>query len=119
MPSLYKMSVDEFESTLKDHIVSVQAAGAGFAAAIALAPEFRGQEIGVKQALNAAGIELELGSPPLGKRELTDEQAEQALALCAEVRTTLADQYRGWQKRSVFERQWMLRDFKRHRTHWS
>lgn len=109
---LYGKTVEAFYAMSEDHIISVEAAGAGFAAAVALAPRFHGQEIGVHQALNAAGIHL-------GKRQaiegaaLNEEQAERALALCRRVRATLRDQAAGWAERPLFERQWMKRDFSR------
>ena len=43
---------------VKDQVIPVEAAGAGFAATIALADRFRGQEIASIQALQVAGIEL-------------------------------------------------------------
>jgi len=39
---------------------------------------------------------------------------EKALSLCREVFNTLKEQSEGWQQRSVFERQWVIRDFKKH-----
>lgn len=107
-------TVEEFEAMLKDHIISVEAAGVGFAAAIALAEKFRGQEIGVKQALIAAEIDLGEENVKVSKSKLTSDQVQQALLLCQEVRTTLIEQHKGWLERSIFERQWVLRDFKKH-----
>lgn len=84
-------------------VLSVEAAGAGFAAAIAMAERYAGQEISSSQALIDAGITIaEVAAP-------TDVAAAEALT---RVIRTLADQYEGWQRRSFFERQWMLRDFK-------
>lgn len=109
---LYGKTVAEFYAMSEAHIISAEAAGAGFATAVALAPRFRGQEIGSVQALQAAGIVL-------GKKEETSpatlpiEAMESALTLCREVRTTLAEQSAGWQERPFFERQWMIRDFKK------
>jgi hypothetical protein len=36
----------------------------------------------------------------------------ETLELVREVRTTLAEQAAGWKRRSFFERQWLVRDFK-------
>jgi hypothetical protein len=44
---------------------------------------------------------------------LGGEELAQALALCRQVHTTLAEQAEGWNQRSLFERQWVIRDFKR------
>lgn len=43
---------------VRDQFISVEAAGAGFAAAIALADQFAGQETDAVAALSAAGIEI-------------------------------------------------------------
>jgi len=103
--------VKEFYAMSKDQIISVEAAGAGFAAAIALASRFRGQETHCKAALIAAGIDL--GDQTAGKasRTFCDEELSQALELCRRVRATLAEQSEGWTKRPLFERQWVIRDF--------
>jgi len=109
---LYGKTVEAFYAMSEEHIISVEAAGAGLAAAVALAPRFHGQEIGVHQALHAAGIRLGKGQAIEGSA-LSDVEAERALALCSRVRTTLKDQAAGWAERPLFERQWMKRDFSR------
>jgi hypothetical protein len=73
------------------HLISAGAAGGGFAAAIPLA----------EQSAGAKALELD------------GEELAQALALCREVRTTLAEQAEGWKRRPLFERQWVVRDFKK------
>jgi len=107
---LYGKTMEEFYAMSQEHILSAEAAGAGFAAAIALAPRFRGQEISSKQALIAAGIGLE-GEPEAAGITLAAERMAQALSLCREVRATLAQQVAGWSQRPLFERQWVIRDF--------
>jgi NAD(P)-dependent dehydrogenase (short-subunit alcohol dehydrogenase family) len=110
---LYGKTVEEFYAMSAEHIISVEAAGAGFAAAVALAPRFRGLEIGSRQALISAGIDL----PEDGEAfavVLNGGQMAEALALCREARATLAEQSAGWAERPLFERQWMVRDFKKH-----
>ena len=111
---LYGKSPDEFFAMYQDHLISVEAAGAGFAAAVTLAARFRGLEISAKQALISAGIDIET-QPALSKKSvLSEEVMAQALTLTREVKTALSGQVDGWHKRSLFERQWMLRDFKTH-----
>jgi hypothetical protein len=91
----------------QNHLISVEAAGAGFAAAIALAERFRGEELGSIQALQAAGIELVNEAQREPTVALTQEERAEAVALCREVRTTLTEQAEGWQQRPSFERQVM------------
>jgi NAD(P)-dependent dehydrogenase (short-subunit alcohol dehydrogenase family) len=106
------MSLDEFFERNAGAVLSVEAAGAGFAASIALAEQFRGQEISSMQALKAAGIEVE-PAPAQAAAPLAYDRREQALGLCRQVRATLAEQSAGWKQRSLFERQWVLRDFRK------
>jgi len=96
-----------------DQILTVEEAGAGFAAAVALASKFRGQEIGAKSALASAGIPLSDVSSHLNKACLDDEKVSLALELCRKVRKVVAEQSGGWASRPLFERQWAARDFKR------
>jgi NAD(P)-dependent dehydrogenase (short-subunit alcohol dehydrogenase family) len=111
---LYGKSPDEFFAMYQDHLISVEAAGAGFAAAVALAARFRGLEIGAKQALISVGIDIEIQPALSEKSILSEEVMAQALTLTQEVKTALSGQVDGWHNRSLFERQWMLRDFKTH-----
>ena len=108
---LYGKSIEEFYAISEAHIISVEEAGAGFAAAVALAADFRGQEISSKQALIAAGVTF--GEQMAVAHQLSAEQAQQALLVSRRVYQTLKEQSDGWLARSSFERQWMLRDFKK------
>jgi hypothetical protein len=111
---LMGMTVSEFFTLNKNIVLTVEEAGAGFAAALALAEQFRGQEISSLQALKTAGYKFgpapEQVTAP-GKANVAARQ--QAIALCQAVRTTLAEQAEGWKSRSLFERQWVVRDFKK------
>jgi predicted O-linked N-acetylglucosamine transferase (SPINDLY family) len=94
-------------------VISVEEAGAGFAAAIALAEQFRGQETLSLQALKTARIPVLEKRAPTGSQSPQTVQSEQALTLCRNVRATLAEQSAGWKHRSLFERQWVIRDFRK------
>jgi len=113
---LYGKSVQEFCDMSKAQMTSPEAAGAGFAAAVALAEQFRGQETSSFAALKAAGIELPSGLDSLSETAewLNLGELDRARELCAKVLKTLEEQYEGFKKRSLFERQWVLRDFKKH-----
>ncbi len=111
LASLYRKSYEELQVMYQDHIVSVEAAGAALAAAVVLASSFRGQEIGAKQVLIKAGLELENNDDQ--QLIMTEEEIQKAKSLCIEARKTLFEQNKGWEERSLFERQWLLRDFKK------
>jgi len=112
---LYGNTVEEFFRMSEAQAMSVEAAGAGFAAAIAMAQRYRGQEIGSIQALIDAGIEVERGEqggevqvPP---REL---EVQEAATIAGEVHRTLLEQSNGWKCRPRFEQMWVVRDFRKH-----
>ncbi|MGD8454839.1 MAG: SDR family NAD(P)-dependent oxidoreductase [Anaerolineales bacterium] len=112
LAALMGKSEEEMFEVVKPYTISIEAAGAGFAAAVALAPRYRGQEISSTQALADAGIDLSASGQAAGGRSLSPEQFEQALVLCQSARTTLAEQSAAWQELSVFERQWLTRTFR-------
>ncbi len=116
------LSGAEFLRLTRPTLISVEAAGAGFAAAVAMADRYAGQEISSTQALVDAGIALpeapafplagtEPGLPALDAAPALAKPEELA-ARCRQVRSTLSEQAEGWRRRSFFERQWMVRDFK-------
>ena len=117
------MSLVEFYTMNRGALLSVEAAGAGFAAAIASAERYAGQEISSTQALVDAGIAIpdDLAVPAAIAAAMAVEPAapgaaprslDAAASQCHAVRETLAEQAAGWRARPFFERQWMLRDFK-------
>ena len=105
------MDPQEFFEKNAGAVLSVEEAGVGFAVAVALAEQFRGQEISSIQALKA--VNLLGGTAASTGQILSKEQWRLARALCKRVRTTLAEQSEGWKGRSLFERQWVIRDFKK------
>jgi hypothetical protein len=98
---------------VQNQFISVEAAGAGFAAAVALADQFAGQETASIAALLAAGIEIPGRQNGLSGRFGTD-QLKQIQCLGHQVYTTLAQESATWQERSIFERQWLNRTFKKY-----
>jgi NAD(P)-dependent dehydrogenase (short-subunit alcohol dehydrogenase family) len=120
---LMGMSVEEFFEMNRNAVLSVEEAGAGFALSILFAERFRGQEISSIQALKSAeigdGHKAEDGGrgPSLGDASrssaLSASGSERARELCAAVRVTLKEQAEDWKHRSVFERQWVIRDFRK------
>ena len=107
------MTVEQFFEMNKGAVLSVEEAGAGFAASIVFAEKFRGQEISSIQALKAADIRF--GSVEVEKitAPLNADKREKAQALCETVYRTLKEQSQSWKSRSIFERQWVIRDFKK------
>jgi NAD(P)-dependent dehydrogenase (short-subunit alcohol dehydrogenase family) len=84
IPRLAEMmgkSEQEMRALLAPLTLSEEAAGAGFAAAEAMAPRYRGQEISSIQALTDAGVSLSSAVRTARERSLTLGQREIASAL--------------------------------------
>ena len=107
------MSVDEFFEMNKGAVLSIGEAGVGFALSVVFAENFRGQEISSIQALKAADINFGGGENEKVSAEMSIERRKQAQALCEAALVTLKEQSEGWKSRSLFERQWVIRDFKK------
>jgi NAD(P)-dependent dehydrogenase (short-subunit alcohol dehydrogenase family) len=107
------MTVEQFFQMNKGAVLSVEEAGAGFAASTVFAEKFRGQEISSIQALKAADINFGSSAAGAESGTMNADQRRQAQALCEAVYVTLKEQSDGWKSRSLFERQWVIRDFKK------
>lgn len=109
---LYGKSVDEFYKMSEKMLLSAEEAGAGFAASVALAHQYRGLEISSIQALMDARISIENKKESSGLK-LSEEEISNIEALFSDIKRTFIEQVDGWKTRSVFERQWLMRDFKK------
>ena len=110
---LYGKSVDEFYKMSEKMLLTVEQAGAGFAASIALSEKYNTTEVSSIQALIDIGINID----EINTQEevnLTIDQISRINRMVDSIRTTLEKQSEGWQDRPVFERQWVLRDFKKY-----
>lgn len=110
---LMGMSLDEFYKMNQNAMLSIEEAGAGFAASVVFAEKFRGQEISSMQALKAADLQYGGAGSEASSSQLSQEQLERVKKALLRVQTTLKEQSEGWKSRSVFERQWVIRDFKK------
>jgi NAD(P)-dependent dehydrogenase (short-subunit alcohol dehydrogenase family) len=107
------LSVEQFFEMNRSAVLSVEEAGAGFAVSVLFAEKFRGQEISSMQALKAVDLNFGAESVERGSAELDAGKRDQAWRLCETVRVTLKEQSEDWKRRSLFERQWVLRDFQK------
>lgn len=113
---LYGKTVEEFYKMSEQMLLTAEQAGTGFAAAIAMAEKYDGLEISSMQALIDCGIHIE-ESAVKEELDLTAEQHAKLKESFDSIRGTFEEQSEGWSKRSVFERQWVLRDFKKSTGH--
>lgn len=108
---LMGISTDEFYHMNRENIVSAEEAGTAFAVSLLFATKYHGQEIGGIQALIDAGLH--------GKSDekISTTFCKEGQTLLTAIVQTFDEQNDGWKKRNVFEKQWMLRDFKKHAGH--
>ncbi len=110
-------TMEELLEMNKSFEISPEAAGAGFAASIALASRYHGQETSSIQVLREIGVVL--GSetpekpPPRPTPEISTLSSGRPRDFYKRVMDTYAEQSEGWKKRNLFERQWVARDFKK------
>ncbi len=108
---MYGKSFEEFCEMSKTALISVEAAGTGFAAAIALAPSFRGKQITSFEALQAAGISLPENGRESTTRIHSNEDLTMAKKLSYEIHQTLEERNTEWKSLGIFQRKWMFNDF--------
>ncbi len=104
------MGLSAFYRQNESHLLSAEAAGWGFALSALFARRYRGQEIASVQVLGDCGLSPEGGPEPAARAPADNRAATQALTQVAD---TFFAQYQGWKEMNVFERQWVLRDFKK------
>jgi NAD(P)-dependent dehydrogenase (short-subunit alcohol dehydrogenase family) len=115
------MSLDALFELNKNAQISPEAAGTGFALAVAQAQKYHGQETSSIQVLREANISF--GQEETAQEQATSQKEAAVAAKPAEKRSvtelyqavlkTFMDQSEGWKKRNLFERQWVSRDFKK------
>lgn len=103
------MTTDAFYAMNSQHIIEADLAGLGFALSLAAPGRYHGQEIGCIQVLMDYHVFSDENASPVGTGNYSAEQ----IALLSSIQATFNEQYLGWQKMNVFERQWVFRDFKK------
>lgn len=103
------ITTDEFYKMNDSHILGVEEAGTGFAVSILMADKYNGQEIGAVQALSDSG----LLSTSDGKENSNSKDYQKIIPTVLNTVKVYEEQYSGWMERNIFERQWVLRDFKK------
>lgn len=107
-------TLDQLLEKNKNYELTPEAAGTGFAAAIALAQKYHGQEINSVQALKAVGIDLGLEEGTKQSETITQTSNKKQLQeLLQPVLKTYTEQIEGWKKRNLFQKQYVFNDFKK------
>lgn len=103
------LTTEEFYAMNDSHMLSAREAGCGFAVSVLHAEKYNGQEIGSIQALMDCGLlsVTDSGNSDKAGKAQTDP------AMIRKIIQIYKEQYNGWMERNIFERQWVLRDFKK------
>jgi hypothetical protein len=109
---LYGKTVDEFMEMSSQAVIPVEEAGAGFAAAVAMAERYRGKETSSMAALIDAGIPIP-GQEVQTKSPTSTLTLVAVLAATSAARDALEKLNATWHGYSIFFRQWLYRDFKK------
>ena len=105
--SRFGMTTEEFYRMNERHILGVEEEGTGFALSVLRADRYNGQEIGCIQVL------LDFGLQSTSDQESSKSKDYQKIfPIILDVIKVYKEQYFGWMERNIFERQWVLRDFK-------
>ena len=101
------VSINDFYAMNKNFILDCESAGVGFALSVLKATDYNGQEIGAIQVLTEFGlVKPQIKTePPAG---ITEKKQ-----YLRNIIQTFEEQYSGWQSMNVFQKQWVLRDFKK------
>jgi len=108
------MSIEEFYSINKKHIIDVEYAGTGFALSVLKAEAYNGQEISSIQVLmdyNLIGTE-NIENNSIFK--IDENKMEKIRFYMDKISNTYVQQYTGWKAMNIFEKQWVIRDFKKY-----
>lgn len=105
------MSLEEFYLMNQSHIISADDAGAGFALSVLKAESYHGQEISSIQVL------MDYGLTEQAPEQITDtnlqSRSEEIKELVKRIYQTYEEQSNAWKAMNLFEKQWVLRDFKK------
>jgi NAD(P)-dependent dehydrogenase (short-subunit alcohol dehydrogenase family) len=111
--SFMNMSIPDFYEMNEKHILDAESAGTGFAVSVVNASKYNGQEIASIQALIDAGILKQDNNEKEKTSTLSEADRNNLKTHILNTVNIYNEQYKGWLERNIFERQWVLRDFKK------
>lgn len=106
------MSTEDFYSMNKQHILDAESAGVGFALSTRNAAVYNGQEIGSIQVLMDFNILANDEQQDFTAR-FSESAYKEIPRYFEKIVLTYMEQYKGWKAMNIFEKQWVLRDFKK------
>ncbi len=105
------MTTEDFYKSLEEHITDAEIAGVGYAVSVVNAKQYNGKEIMSYQVL------MESGLINGGKEKSNSMQAQvdfdNLSFLFQSIADVFFDQYQNWQKKKLFQKQFIFSDFKK------
>lgn len=105
------ISPDDFYQSLEEIMTDAEIAGVGYAVSVVNAKQYNGKEIMSYQVLMDSGL---IGnSKEKTSNTLTQVDLDRLAILFAHIADVYFEQYQNWQKKSLFQKQFLLSDFKK------
>jgi len=105
------ITADDFYKAHNELIVDAETAGTGYAVSVVNAKYYHGKQTMSYQVLVDNG--LISGSTKNINNSLTKSDYDRLLQLFTNITDVFFDQYQGWQKKKLFQKQFILSDFKK------
>jgi NAD(P)-dependent dehydrogenase (short-subunit alcohol dehydrogenase family) len=102
---------DDFYKLHNEYILDVELAGTGYAVSVVNAKQYQGKEIMSHQVLQDSG--LISGNTEKSNDALSQADLDKLSLLFTKITDVFFEQYHGWQKKNLFQKQFILTDFKK------
>ncbi|MDF2921113.1 MAG: short-chain dehydrogenase/reductase [Paenibacillaceae bacterium] len=107
------MTTEEFYKMNGQHILEVEKAGLGFALSAAFPERYHGKEIGCIQVLMDFDVFTDRERDTTPSSQISHDAQQRRENQLISIQNTFHQQFGGWKKMNIFERQWVFRDFKK------
>ena len=109
--SSLEITTDDFYKSLEEVILDVELAGVGYAVSVVNAKKYNGQMTSSYQVLLDAGLILDKAVKQDHRQIQVDY--DRLTSLFTSIANIFFDQYQSWQKKKLFQKQFILADFKK------
>lgn len=106
-----EITPDDFYKSMEEHITDAEIAGVGYAVSVVNAKQYHGKEIMSYQVLMENGL-ISNGKEKVSNNR-TQADLDQLSILFKRIADIFLDQYQSWQKKKLFQKQFILSDFKK------
>lgn len=105
------ITTEDFYKSLEELITDVEIAGVGYAVSVVKAKQYNGKEIMSYQVLMESGL-ISGGKEKINNTQSQDDFNNLSF-LFKSITDVFFDQYQNWQKKKLFQKQFILSDFKK------